>query len=36
MPRISAASLTRFSISALANFRILRPNAMLSYTLMCG
>ena len=30
MPRISAASCTRFWISVLSNFRIFRPNAMLS------
>ncbi len=36
MPRISAASFTRFWISGLGNFRIFSPNAMLSYTVMCG
>ena len=36
MPRMSAAALTRLVISFFSNFRILRPNAMLSYTLMCG
>jgi hypothetical protein len=30
MPRSCAASRTRCSISALGNFRIFRPNAMLS------
>ena len=36
MPRMSAASRTRRSISGFSNLRIFRPNAMLSYTLMCG
>ena len=27
---------TRLAISAFGNLRILSPNAMLSYTLMCG
>ena len=36
MPRMSAARLMRFSISAFSNFRIFRPNAMLPATLMCG
>src|SRR5258708_1753133 len=36
MPRISAASFTRFWISGLGNLRIFSPNAMLSYTVMCG
>ena len=36
MPRMSAASLTRLRSPASSNFRILRPNAMLSNTLMCG
>src|SRR6266446_6720141 len=36
MPRISAECRTRRSISDFSNLRILSPNAMLSYTLMCG
>ena len=34
--RIPAASLTRFSMSALGTFRSFSPNAMLSRTDMCG
>ena len=36
MPRMEAALLMRFSISALSNFLILSPNAMFEATLMCG
>jgi hypothetical protein len=32
----AAARLMRCSMSVLANFRILSPNAMLEATLMCG
>ena len=35
-PKISAASFTRRSISARGTLRSLRPNAMFSYTVICG